>query len=66
MKLTFDTFSNQMELQGLTKADPDIQEAVKAVIRVLKKRRMPYVKAKEVLDYSNQVLLNEFLNEKKL
>lgn len=66
MKLTFDTFSNQMELQGLTKADPDIQEAVKAVIIVLKKRRFSYVEAKEALDYSNQVLLNEFLNEKKL
>lgn len=66
MKINVDTFMNEMELQGLTKADPDIQEAVKVVIRVLKKRRMPYVKAKEVLDYSNQVLLNEFLSKKKL
>lgn len=66
MKINVDTFMNEMELEGLTKADPKTQEAVKAVIRVLKKHRFSYVEAKEALDYSNQVLLNEFLNEKKL
>lgn len=66
MKINVDTFMNEMELEGLTKADPKTQEAVKAVIQVFKKHRFSYVEAKEALDYSNQVLLNEFLSKKKL
>ncbi len=65
MKVNFDTITNQIVLRDLSKTNLETRKAVKDVIKVLKKHKMPYLKAKEVLDYSNQVLINEFLNKKK-
>ncbi len=66
MKIGFDTITNQIKLQDLTNKSPETQKAVKDVIKALTKHQLSYLEAKEVLDYSNQVLLNELLNKKKL
>lgn len=66
MKVNFDTITNQIVLRDLSKTNLETRKAVKDVIKVLKKHKLPYLKAKEVLDYSNQVLLNELFNKKKL
>lgn len=52
-------------LRDLSKTNLETRKAVKDVIKVLKKHKLPYLKAKEVLDYSNQALLNELFNKDK-
>lgn len=66
MKINFDTITNQIVRRDLSKTNLETRKAVKDVLKVLKKHKLSYLKAKEVLDYSNQVLLNELFNKKKL
>lgn len=65
IKVNFDTITNQIVLRDLSKTNLETRKAVKDVIKVLKKHKLPYLKAKEVLDYSNQALLNELFNKDK-
>ena len=50
----------------VTRSAPSTQKAVKKLIRVLKHEQLTYLEAKKVLDYTNQTLLNEFFNQKKI
>ena len=66
MKVTFDSVEVNSDLVELTRSAPSTQKAVKKLIRVLKHEQLTYLEAKKALDYTNQTLLNEFFNQKKI
>ena len=66
MKVTFDSVEVNSDLVELTRSATSTQKAVKKLIRVLKHEQLTYKKKKKVLDYTNQTLLNEFFNQKKI
>lgn len=66
MQVNYNSAEVSSDLVRLTKEDPLTQQTVKKVIKVLRNKHLTYLEAKKVLDYTNQTLLNEFFNQKKI